>query len=50
MLHEINRIQSKIHNVGLYRNNKINMSPYNDKKFILKAGYSRLLHFHKSAR
>ena len=44
---KINRIQSKDHNIGSYKINNF-FSSYDDKKYILKGGYSRLLHFHKS--
>ena len=46
----MNRIQSKNHNIGLYRIKKKNLSSYDDKKFKLKDGYRSLLHFHKSTR
>ena len=48
MKHEINRIQSKNHNIGSYRTNKISLSSFDDKKYILKDGFSRLSHFNKS--
>ena len=50
MRHELNRIQSKDHNIESYRINKISLSSYGDKKKILDDGYSRLLHFYKSCR
>ena len=50
MRQEMNRIQSKDHNVGSYRINKISLSSYDDKKHILKDGYSRSRQFHKSTR
>ena len=31
--HEMNRIQSKCHNIGSYRINKISLSSYDDKKY-----------------
>ena len=46
---EMNRIQSKNHNIGSCRVNKIYLSSYNDKKHILEDCYSILSHFHKSA-
>ena len=49
MRHQLNRIQSKAHNIGLYQINNF-LSSYNDKKYILKEGYSRLSNFHKSTR
>ena len=45
--HEMNRTQSKDHNLGPYR--IIFLSFYNDKKYILEDGYIRLSHFHKLA-
>ena len=44
----MNRIQSKNHNIESYRINKVSLSSYDDKKYILTDGYSRLSHFHKS--
>ena len=44
---KINRIQSKDHTIGSCKINDF-FSSYDDKKCILKGGYSRLLHFHKS--
>ena len=48
MTHEMNRIQSKRHNTGLYRINKVSLSSYRHKKHIPKDGYCRVLYFHKS--
>ena len=48
MKHEINRIQSRNHNIGSYRTNKISLSSFDDKKYILKDGFSRLSHFYES--
>ena len=42
MRHEMNRSQSKDHNVESYRINKISLSSYDDKKGIPKDGYNRL--------
>ena len=49
MRHEMKRIQSKDQKVGLYII-KISFSCYDDKKYILEDGYSRLSHFHKPTR
>ena len=46
--HEMNTIQGKDHNIGPYKINNIYLSSYDDKKYILEDGYSRLSHFHKS--
>ena len=32
MRHEMNRIQSKDHNIGQYRINKVSLSSYDDRK------------------
>ena len=42
----MNRIQSKYHNMGSYRINAVSLFSYDDRKYILKDGYSRLSHFH----
>ena len=34
--HEMKKVQSKDHNIGSYTINKIYLSSYNDKKYILK--------------
>ena len=36
------------HNIGSHRINKLFLSSYNYKKYILKDEYTRLLNFHKS--
>ena len=36
--HETNRIQSKVHNIGTYRTNKISLSYYSDKEYIIADG------------
>ena len=46
----MNRIQGKYHNIESYRISKIYLSSCDDKKYILKDGYSGLSHFHKSTR
>ena len=48
MRHEINKIQSKVHNVRTYSINKISLSCYDNKKHIIEDGCSRLSHFYKS--
>lgn len=47
MSHDINRIQSKDHNITSYWINDISLPSYNDKKYLLENGYSRLSNFHK---
>ena len=46
--HEINRILGKDDNIGTYKINKISLSSYSDKKYILQDRYSRLSQFHNS--
>lgn len=41
MRYGMNGIQSKDHNIGLYKVNKISLSSYNDKWYILEDGFSR---------
>ena len=48
--HEMNRFQSKVYIKGSYRINKISLSFYDNLKYIIKDGYNRLSHFHKSTR
>ena len=48
MINGMKRISIKDHNKGLHRINKISSSSYNDAKYIIKYGYSRLSNFHKS--
>ena len=50
MRHEMNRIQSKGHNIESYRINNFFLSSYYDKKYVLADEYSRLSHFHKPTR
>ena len=42
----MNRIQSKNHDIGSHRINKIYFFSYNYRTYVLKDGYSRLPHFH----
>ena len=36
--HSVNRIQSKDHNIGIYKRNKISLSCFEDKIYIQKNG------------
>ena len=38
----MNRIQSKNHRIGTYEINKISLSWFDDKLYILNTGYNRL--------
>ena len=44
------RIQSKKHKVGTYKINKISLSCFDDKRFILNDGIHTLAYFHKRLR
>ena len=44
----MNRIESKDCNSVLHRINKISLSSYKNKKYIIKYGCSSLSYFHKS--
>ena len=46
MWHDLNWIKSTDHNIESRRINKISLSSYDDKRYILKDEYSRLSHFH----
>ena len=40
--HSMNRVQSKNHKIGSYKINKISLSCFDDKIYILNNGYSGL--------
>ena len=42
------RILSERHNIGSYVNNKISLSCYDDKRFILNDGINSLAYGHKN--
>ena len=42
------RIQSKLHQVGTYDLNKISLSCFDDKRFVLDDGINTLAYFHKN--
>ena len=44
------RIQSKNHKIGTYENNKISLSCFDDKRFVLDDGSDMLAYFHKDLR
>ena len=44
------RIQSKKHKTDTYEVNKISLSCFNDKKFILDDGITTLIYFHKDLK
>ena len=45
---DLNRIPNKDHKIQKYKINKISLSSYDDKKFILGGGCSMLSCLHKS--
>ena len=44
------RIQSKKHKMGTYEINKISLSVFDDKKFVLNDGIPMLAYFHKDLK
>ena len=45
--HKMKRIQGKKHKMGTYRINKISLSDFDDKRFVLNDGIHTLAYFHK---
>ena len=45
--HKMKRIQSKKHKVGTYKIDKISLSCFDDKRFVLDDGVHPLAYFHK---
>ena len=50
MRHNMKRIQSKLHRVGIYDVCKISLSCFGDKRYILGDGINSLAYFHKNIR
>ena len=48
--HKMKRIQSKKHKLGTYEINKISLSCFDDKRFVLDDGIHTLAYFHKDLR
>ena len=48
--HKIKRIQSKKHKIETYEINKISLSCFDDKRFVLDDGIHRLAYFHKDQK
>ena len=48
--HKMKRIQSKKHKNGTYDVNKISLSCFDDKKYILNDGITTLAYFHKDLK
>ena len=45
--HKMKRIQSKLHEIGTYDLNKISLSCFDDKRYVLGDGINALAYFHK---
>ena len=45
--HGMKRIQSKLHEIGTYDVNKISLSCFDDKRYVLNNGINTLAYFHK---
>ena len=48
--HKMRRIQGKKHKMGTYEINKILLSVFDDKRFVLNNGIHTLAYFHKDLR
>ena len=48
--HKMRRIQSKKHKIETYEINKISLSCFDDKRFILDDGIHTLAYFHKDLK
>ena len=47
--HKMKRIQSKKHKLGTYEINKISLSCFDDKRYVLDDGICTLAYFHKDS-
>ena len=47
MRHKMKRIQSKLHKIGTYELSKINLSCFDDKRYVLDDGINTLAYYHK---
>ena len=50
MRHKMRRIQAKNHKLGTYEINKIPLSCFDDKRFVLNDGIHTLAYFHKDLK
>ena len=48
--HKLKRIRSKKHKIGTYKINKISLSCFDDKRFVLDDGIQTFVYFHKDLR
>ena len=47
VVHRMKRIQSNLHKIGTYDLNKIRLSCFDDKKYVLGDGINTFAYFHK---
>ena len=47
--HKMKRIQAKKHKIGTYEINKISLSYFDDKRYVLDDGIHTLAYFHKDS-
>ena len=45
--HKMKRMQSYLHSIGTYNIKKINLSCFDDKRYVLDNGINTLAYFHK---
>ena len=50
LIHKMRRIQGKKHKMGTYEINKISLSVFGDKRFVLNDGIHTLAYFHKDLK
>ena len=50
MRHKMRRIQAKKHKIGTYEIDKISLSCFDDKRFVLNDGIQTLAYFHKDLK
>ena len=50
MRHNMNRIQSKSHELSTYNVFKISLSCFDDKRYVLDDGVNTLAYFHKDIK
>ena len=48
--HKMKRIRSKRHKIGTYEINKMSLSVFDDKRFVLNDGINTLAYFHRELR
>ena len=50
MRHKMSRIQAKNHKLETYEINKVSLSCFDDKRFVLNDGIHTLAYFHKDLK